>query len=315
VKQDLSFEEELSKEIEGVKVGTKKRFFSVPIKSKGICFIRIADENIPPITLLSKIFIYMKENQVACFKTRHTSRVIPIEGTCASKLESVLQLANVFIPPRFHPPEEPSTFRVDLKRRSNNSFPRDNCTKELVKLVNHNNKVDLKNPDKIIILEILKGVAAMSVVSMKDFQYGFNIRILMSESKSGKKRDREEDEHKEGPPPNAKKQRTSKSKTNPSKQPKPNDTSSQLPLQTTDFDTKQPQNQQDDSDENDDSEEDDILCPIKQESTKHEQTTDTNTKQEHEAPSKKHDPITDTGTKLPRNQQDDSEEDDFRIFG
>jgi len=249
VKEVVSFEEELSKELESVKVGARKRFFTVPTNLKGVSFIRITDKNIPSTTLLSKIFNYMNENKDTCFKTRHTSRVIPIEGTCACNLESVMRLANNLIPPHFHPPQKPSKYKVDIKRRANNSFPRDQFTREVVKLINYKNTVDMKNPDKIIIVEIFKGAAAMSVVSIEDFKHGFNIRKLLSEGMSGiKKRDREESVDS---PPITKKQKIENT-TNPIKDEKKdeNDESKQQEQQTT-TDTNQPKNQQDDSEEDD----------------------------------------------------------------
>jgi len=181
----------------------------VPTEMKGLSVIRVTDDKISPVHLLSKIFSHMKENQPSCFVTRHTSRVVPIEGTCSCTLDSVMRIANKLIPPHFHPPQKSCLFKVALKRRANNSFPRDQCTQALVKLINHDNIVDLKNPEKMIILEIFKSTAAMSVVSLDDFKFGFNIRSLMSSDTV--KRGREEGKQDELQP-NAKKKKNGTNK-------------------------------------------------------------------------------------------------------
>jgi len=177
--ENKPFGEVLIQELENEKKGNKKRFFNVPSKMKGTAFIRIVDKNISAVKFLSQIYKDMSENQDTCPKTRFTSRVVPIEGTCKSHLDSVMRIANKLIPPHFHPPAKTTRYKIELKRRANNSFPRDDCTKHLTKLINHDNYVDLKNPAKIVTVEIMKNVAAMSVVDAEDFKYGFNIRHVM----------------------------------------------------------------------------------------------------------------------------------------
>lgn len=65
-------------------------------------------------------------------------------------------------------------------------------TGAIVRAINHPNIVDLKQPDKIVILEVIKarsihatpmclytqGAACVGIASVSDFPFGFNIRLM-----------------------------------------------------------------------------------------------------------------------------------------
>eukprot|EP01125_Pyxidicula_operculata_P017834 TRINITY_DN6299_c0_g1_i2.p1 TRINITY_DN6299_c0_g1~~TRINITY_DN6299_c0_g1_i2.p1 ORF type:complete len:233 (-),score=30.38 TRINITY_DN6299_c0_g1_i2:56-754(-) len=167
------------------------RFFKVDMGCKGSSFIKVIDPNIPVVKFLSQIFQDLDKKGNEVFQTRFTSKISPVEKTCQAKLDEVLKIAKDIIAPHFHPPTPPCKYKVEFKRRLNDKFPRDECTKALVKMIAHHNVVDLKKPEKIVLIELFKNGAGMSVITLSDFPKGLNIRTIIEggtkQAKSSKK--------------------------------------------------------------------------------------------------------------------------------
>jgi len=97
--------------------------------------------------------------------TRHVLRFVPIEAVTKANMRDIQDTAGKLFDKHFL--KEPKTFAVMCNRRLNNSISRDEVIKELAAMVsakNINNKVDLKNPQLSVLVEVVKGHALISVL-------------------------------------------------------------------------------------------------------------------------------------------------------
>ncbi|KAL5292388.1 THUMPD1 family protein [Megaselia abdita] len=98
-------------------------------------------------------------------KTRYLLRLVPIEAVCKANLPDILSAAGKLFDKYFL--TQGKTFSIIYNKRLNNSINRDEIINELAELValkNCNNKVNLKNPELSVIVEIIKGMCCLSVV-------------------------------------------------------------------------------------------------------------------------------------------------------
>lgn len=90
-----------------------------------------------------------------------------------------MDLAKPMITESFsRPPGKTWGFMVEYRHRYTDSIRKDESTKEIVRLVGRPHKVDLNNPDKIIIVEVFNKALGMSIVDGEQYRLykGFNIR-------------------------------------------------------------------------------------------------------------------------------------------
>lgn len=98
-------------------------------------------------------------------KTKFTLRMLPIETVCKAKLEAIVEAGGLLFDKYFI--KKPSTFSINFSRRYNSDIQRDDVIKELADLValkNPLNKVNLKEPEQSVIVEIIKGHCLLSVL-------------------------------------------------------------------------------------------------------------------------------------------------------
>lgn len=97
-------------------------------------------------------------------KTKFTLRLLPIETVCKAQMSEITQAAEKLFDKHFM---EPVTFGINFNRRYNNDVSRDEVIKKLADIVtskNPLNKVHLKEPQRSIIVEVVKGHCLLSVV-------------------------------------------------------------------------------------------------------------------------------------------------------
>lgn len=98
-------------------------------------------------------------------QTKNVLRFIPVEIVCKANMTDIINAAGKLFDK--HLLKEPKTFSIVFNHRMNNSVKRDTIIKELATLVtskNVNNKVDLKNPQVVVMVEVLKGLCCLSVL-------------------------------------------------------------------------------------------------------------------------------------------------------
>ncbi|CRL02196.1 CLUMA_CG015215, isoform A [Clunio marinus] len=153
----------IQNQIEKTKQEVKNRshnFQSVDTGVQNLLFIKTSIEN--PLELGSNIV-----RDLAATKRRRTKvtlRFLPIETVCKAKLDDIKKEAEELFDKHF---SVPTTFAINFNKRFNNELKRDDVIKELADLVsskNSANKVDLKDAQQSIIVEIIKGICLLSVV-------------------------------------------------------------------------------------------------------------------------------------------------------
>lgn len=105
-------------------------------------------------------------------RTRYVQKLTPITYSCNAKMEQLIKLANLVIGPHFHDPSKVKKdlkFAVEVTRRNFNTIERMDIINQVVKLVNKegsefHHTVDLKNYDKLILVECFKSNIGMCVV-------------------------------------------------------------------------------------------------------------------------------------------------------
>lgn len=127
-------------------------------------------------------------------KTRYCLRFTPITRTCKATMEDLEKLATSVLAPHFlTEPKTPTSFMVVYSARNSNSLVRDEVIKMLANCVGQGHKVDLTQPEKVILVEAYKSVAGISVVT--DFQRfkKFNVSQLVDPIPSAKKRAKDDE--------------------------------------------------------------------------------------------------------------------------
>ena len=105
--------------------------------------------------------------------TRYTQKLVPIMDSCSSTgddpLEKVRQLARKVLARHFHQEKDqkPVKFAVQVSRRNFNVLKSDVIIKTIAECVgnSHGHSVDLKNYDKLIIVECYKNNIGMGVAN------------------------------------------------------------------------------------------------------------------------------------------------------
>lgn len=90
---------------------------------------------------------------------RDVKRVIPIEFNVKTDLDEFSRVARELVD-RI---EEKSTYKVDVKRRYT-SLSRDEIIESIASYINR--RVDLRNPDYIVVVEVLGPVTGISLIGM-----------------------------------------------------------------------------------------------------------------------------------------------------
>lgn len=150
---------DLEEEIKALKA--ERRFQVVESGAKNFLFIRTTLDD--PVRLAETIIKDVAEQKAQ--KTRYLLRLVPIEATCKAYLEDIKTTAAALIEKHFK--DSPKTFSVIFNHRNNNSVPKDDVIKALADLVaaqRSDHKVDLKNAETSIVVEVVRGIALLGVV-------------------------------------------------------------------------------------------------------------------------------------------------------
>jgi tRNA acetyltransferase TAN1 len=164
-KSDEDILDQLNTIIDKTKQDAKDKTFlfnSIQVGTNGSTFIK-ASPDIDVLKLGTKILENLSECKTR--RTKFTNRFIPVEVVCKANISDIYENAGKLFDKYFL--KNASTFAINFNRRCNNDLSRDDVIKQLADLVtskNIGNKVNLKNPDKSINLEVIKGLCLISVL-------------------------------------------------------------------------------------------------------------------------------------------------------
>ncbi|XP_028404432.1 THUMP domain-containing protein 1-like [Dendronephthya gigantea] len=185
-------EKTIAKEIKEIKsLKESRRFQEIPTGVNAILFIKTTlskkDLNKLIQCILSDI---AKTGQN---KTRNFQRLVPITEICAADLESI----NDTVLKHFLPEKDSKdclSMCVQYKSRFNSSLIKDDVISQVSSIfLNSGHKVDLKNPDIVVIVEVMKGLCLMN--TLQDFFRfkRYNLHQIANEKKNQTEVSNEED--------------------------------------------------------------------------------------------------------------------------
>lgn len=161
-------EAELAKELKDMqqsRESKKEQFKPVDLDCECVVFFRTR-KPVEPVEFVNRICKDAKDNGVS--KTRFTQRLTPISRTETATLEGLKRLAKEVLKEHFHKEsgQEPLKFAIRPQLRNHNTLSRDDIIQTVAECVgnDHGHKVDLKNYDKLILIEAFKSSIGMSVV-------------------------------------------------------------------------------------------------------------------------------------------------------
>ncbi len=172
---------ELQNEIDAINASAKKRsqrFQHVETEISNLVFIKTKLTD--PVALGKHIVDDIASTRKSI--SRFLLRFIPVEIVCKATIEDMKLAAGKLFDEHFlNCP--PKTYSIIINKRYNNSIQRDDIIEELAGLVAYKNvhhKVDLKNADCSVIVEILKGICCLSVLPnyLKRKKYNISELIL-----------------------------------------------------------------------------------------------------------------------------------------
>ncbi|KAL1800107.1 hypothetical protein ACET3X_000449 [Alternaria dauci] len=177
--EEPDIEAEIKKELADIrKPTTKPLFISLKLDTQCLMFFRTRSP-IEPVTFVHKICQDIA-NGAQPKNLRYVKRLTPITATDKATPQGLEAVAKQVLAPHFHGADQVGKkFAIRPSIRNNKEFLRDNVIKTVAAAVGPGHKVDLKNYDLLILVEIYKNVLGMSVVG-PDFEKlkRFNIEEL-----------------------------------------------------------------------------------------------------------------------------------------
>lgn len=98
-------------------------------------------------------------------KSRFIQKLSPVTDSVSASVEELEKLCDKVLAPHFHGDADPTKFAIQVTRRNFNSLEKDDIIKRVARAVGPRHTVDLKNYDKLVMVECYKNNIGMSVVS------------------------------------------------------------------------------------------------------------------------------------------------------
>lgn len=187
--EELSIEDAIKKELQELqptKDNTKKEPFTfIDLGCECVVFCKTR-KPIDPVEFVTKICQESFESKIKT--TRYTQKLTPISFSVSASIEELEKLAKKVLAPHFHKEEgqEPVSFAIKVSSRNFNTIDKMDIIKKIAECVgrDHGHKVDLKNYNKLILVECFKNNIGMSVVENYDKYQKFNLQQIFEKNMS-----------------------------------------------------------------------------------------------------------------------------------
>ena len=181
-KKEISIEEELQQELEGLKnhkttiVDTKKNkpiLEQIDLQTECLVFVKTR-KPIVPEKFVHRIIRDLADPHDLRKRTRFVQKLTPITDSCHASMEELAKLCERVLPQHFHKEEMvPVKFAVEINKRNFSTMDKMEMIKYIAGFVGKQgsleHKVDLKNYDKLVLLQCFKNNIGMCVVD-KDYR-------------------------------------------------------------------------------------------------------------------------------------------------
>lgn len=168
-KTELSVEDQIQQELASLKKEKTSKstiFLPIDLGCECLVFIKIRKPVQPAEFVLR---ICEEAMQLGEKKTRFTQKITPITTSVSASIEELKKLAADVLKPHFHKEkdQEPLKFAIQVTRRNFNTLEKEEIIQTIAGCVGkeHGHVVDLKNYDKLILVECFKNNIGMSVVT------------------------------------------------------------------------------------------------------------------------------------------------------
>ncbi|RIA92091.1 hypothetical protein C1645_765917 [Glomus cerebriforme] len=178
---DDDVESSIAKEIAQMKQPRKsRRFSSIQTGTDCVVFIK-TNPPVNPVELVHSILIDLYNTEKK--KTRFSMRMIPIMKTCHSNMNEIKKMAEEILKPRFHllKNNQQIKYAIVPNIRNNNVIDRMELINAIAKLVGDQHKVNLVEPELVIIVDVFMGVCGMSILEDYKKLKRYNIERIFEE--------------------------------------------------------------------------------------------------------------------------------------
>ncbi|KAL8999622.1 MAG: hypothetical protein Q9169_001582 [Polycauliona sp. 2 TL-2023] len=157
-------EAEINREMQGLQQSKQEALF-VPVKIDVQCVLFFKTrEPVEPVSFVNRICSDAM-NKVTSQKTRHVKRLTPMTRMGKATDKSLEEVAKVVLAPVFRGDGvSAQKFAIRPTIRNNHAMKRDDVIKRVADLVGEPHKVDLKNYDQLILVDIYRNILGMSIV-------------------------------------------------------------------------------------------------------------------------------------------------------
>ncbi|WOL13671.1 hypothetical protein Cni_G22444 [Canna indica] len=178
---DKPIDELIEDELKELGDRNKRHFASLDSGCNGVVFIqmhkRVGDPS--PVEIVQHMMTKLASTRK--HMSRFILRVLPVELTCYASEQEIAKSIQPFIA-QYFPNETPTPrkFAVLYEARANTGIERMSIINTVAKSVPQPHKVDLKNPDKSIVIQIVKTICLVGVVEKYRELSKYNLRELTS---------------------------------------------------------------------------------------------------------------------------------------
>lgn len=184
--EELSIEDKIQKELADMRDSNlnKQEIFK-PITLNCECLIFIKTRKpVEPAAFVEKI---CRESLLSGEKkTRYTQRLSPVTYSVSPSLDELRKLCEKVLKPHFHKDEnqEPYKFAIQVSKRNFNSIEKGDIIRLIAECVGrkHGHSVDLKNFDKLILVECYKSNIGMSVINDYNKLEKYNLQQIFDKT-------------------------------------------------------------------------------------------------------------------------------------
>ncbi|RKF63635.1 tRNA acetyltransferase TAN1 [Erysiphe neolycopersici] len=194
---DIDIEASIQKEIISLKkskISPARLFQPIPFDLPCVLFFKV-NPQIDPFDFVDRICKSIENNDDEEMKSRYTNRLTPVsllskatekglDELCGHLLSQHFKVRNrlsdsldqteikneEFIEEKVKNIDDTSTYAIRPTVRNHSTLKRDQLIKQIASTISDTHKVNLTNPDKVIIVEVYRNICGMSVVDGKDWE-------------------------------------------------------------------------------------------------------------------------------------------------
>lgn len=188
--EDLSLEDQISKEVAAMKRPRDERLFT-NCQTNTPCVVFISCKApVDPVKLVVTHVQNVKNTGVT--RTKYTHRFFPVSASCGTNLPDIQALCRRVFAPFFNAQDQSKAYRykVEARIRNHTSLGKLDVIQAVAKCVPETYVVDLDNAEVFFLVEIFKSVCGVSVITDYYELQKFNVMEIANE-KNGEGKFRE----------------------------------------------------------------------------------------------------------------------------